>query len=539
MEQPIRVLVNPDNRNEELADVRRNQYTVNNDLKGTVLTALIHVHLQFAKAFNAITELYNLTAMAQITSHIATLHTAKRQTTNPRSTGDVNSLIDETLSIHWGTEEREAEANALETIMVNVFHVYGLNYSADNYGPNHWYGMMSPLLTFMTAFPLRMNEVRTGCDQFTVGKNENRIQSVRVNQYGLDGKHHLLLDGITYPPVKKSAMAQSVGPMTQLICLARVRGRPEYANKWKQALSKSLAHIPRVDEIIAQSQTRNASEVQAIFGVIADILLVTGSRSSNKAHFPFPFYLAHLPHDIITLMQSDPMSVGDLPPAYGRMRPPNMHQIDVSGKGAFKLYDLNANVEFKIYMNAPVETVRQIVFHSIWGSHWENLSILQYMTGVEFKTRRELGSAFRGKGSSTTEVTFKPIKILRYAKLSQALPTDYTTGGQQQIINKVVFAGKRTCELGPAMLNELKRHRAGITQPMGGTSLFNFLSNYRNNVYKRARSEGFIQQGVVDWKSTTGLTFTQDGNVVEGPPRMVPKLFMGMDSEEPLEDEEL
>ena len=208
MEPPIRVIVNPDNINEVLPDVRRNQYTVNNQLKGTVLTALIHVHIQFAKLFDVMEELYNITAMAQITSHIATLHTALRQTTNPRSGGAVDSKISDELSIHWGATTKTASTAALRTRMIDVFTAYELNYSAENFGPNHWYGMISPFLTFMTAFPLRMNEVRTGCDQFTVGKSNNRIQTVRVNQYGLDGKHHLLLDGITYPPVKKSAMVQ-------------------------------------------------------------------------------------------------------------------------------------------------------------------------------------------------------------------------------------------------------------------------------------------------------------------------------------------
>lgn len=37
-----------------------------------------------------------------------------------------------------------------------------------------------------------------------------------ASKYGLNGSHHILLEGFTYPSERRSAMAQSMGPMTTL-----------------------------------------------------------------------------------------------------------------------------------------------------------------------------------------------------------------------------------------------------------------------------------------------------------------------------------
>ncbi|KAK9873561.1 hypothetical protein WA026_022974 [Henosepilachna vigintioctopunctata] len=71
------------------------------------------------------------------------------------------------------------------------------------------------------ANSLRMTELRVGHSQMPIGKNGETVQSFPVEKYGLNGSHHILLQGCTYPPEKRSAMALSFGPMTALLCHIR------------------------------------------------------------------------------------------------------------------------------------------------------------------------------------------------------------------------------------------------------------------------------------------------------------------------------
>lgn len=67
--------------------------------------------------------------------------------------------------------------------------------------------------------------------------------------------------------------------------------------------------------------------------------------------------------------------------------------------------------------------------------------------------------------------------------------------------------------------------------------MFNFLSNYKAGVFKRVMEKGFIEVGVVEWKTTEGMTHETDGHVVAGPAAGVPRLFMGA-QEETTEEED-
>lgn len=43
--------------------------------------------------------------------------------------------------------------------------------------------------------------------------------------------------------------------------------------------------------------------------------------------------------------------------------------------------------------------------------------------------------------------------------------------------------------------------------------------------------KGFIEVGVVDWKTAEGMTHDTDGAITAGPSRGVPRLFMGAQDE--------
>lgn len=179
----------------------------------------------------------------------------------------------------------------------------------------------------------------------------------------------------------------------------------------------------------------------------------------------------------------------------------------------------------------------EIIFHSVWGTHWEDLNTLEYATSHKFHTRRELGDAFKEKGTQSEKKNIKLVPFEKYAKLSQALPTEFSSGGQQQVWCKTVISGKRKLTIGDTFGSYLKKSRQSTSQVSASTNLFNFLSNYKAGVSKRVMERGYIEVGVVDWKTTEGMTHTTDGQAVAGPSAGIPRLFMGA-QDETIEEED-
>lgn len=142
----------------------------------------------------------------------------------------------------------------------HLMSLYDLQYAYVGANPPEWYGVAAPFLTFMSAFNNRMNEVRTGCDTMPISKSATETKAIKVSQYGLSPAHHCLLDGISFPPHKRSSLAQSIGPMTQLIMVHRSQSTPSYAGRWKKATMRSIGHLPKAEEIINKIKTSTREE---------------------------------------------------------------------------------------------------------------------------------------------------------------------------------------------------------------------------------------------------------------------------------------
>lgn len=56
-----------------------------------------------------------------------------------------------------------------------------------------------------------------GVSRIIVGKRGNFTDYMDVAQYGLTPARHILLEGSTYKPERRSAMAQTLGPLTAMI----------------------------------------------------------------------------------------------------------------------------------------------------------------------------------------------------------------------------------------------------------------------------------------------------------------------------------
>lgn len=397
------MLVHVDRIKEALPESRRNQYKPNLDLKRNVISAILHSHVRACVLFKVPGQSLNISLMSQLTNHLVSLHHSLRQASNPTRVGRIGEKISEVLTIHDGENEYSCKKEDISNMMILIFRAYELEYKFTGNTPPEWYGVASPYFTFLSGFTHRMNEVRTGCEYFPVGKVDDKVQVARVSQYRLSAAHHPFLDGITYPPHKRSAMAQSVGPLTQLIMLNRSKTTSTFADRWVKAASRSLSHLPKYDELIAKLKVCLTSEAGDLLELIGDILLITQSRASNKAFFPFPFYHASLKSEEIDTYQKDPVGDPDQGADFRKYLPLLCELsawVDHSGKGAFFLWKTAVTQTITLRLNTDSAAASEIVFHSVWGSHWEDLEILKYMTGHDFRTRRALADAFRGKGTT-------------------------------------------------------------------------------------------------------------------------------------------
>ncbi|KAG8304754.1 hypothetical protein J6590_101784 [Homalodisca vitripennis] len=248
--------------------------------------------------------------------------------------------------------------------------------------------------------------------------------------------------------------------------------------------------------------------VSPYLSTIGDLLTITGARAAVKAFFPFSYYYAFCPVEIRERMKQGPASATiGVPAAYTPVVIEHIGDVDHSGRaGQFH--------RIPLCLGQTLGTL---------------LQILHFMTGLYFPTRKTLGDAFRGKGSTAQGVDFKIVPLQRYAKLSQALPTDRTAGGQQQVWNRVTFSGKRRAIIGDAMADYYKKRKTQTGAAAGVSNLFANLSAYKNSILHHTMRDSFIDKGVVEWRSTEGLSFTEHGAVVDRPVDVVPVLFLGTD----------
>lgn len=304
------------------------------------------------------------------------------------------------------TKERATE------IIKKVAEGNGLSYTRPRPNDeNHWYGTIAPMLAFVRAFTMRINEVRLGKAHITTSKTQEGETQVPVSTYGLSGRHHILLEGSSYPPQLKSNMPQSLGPMTIFIQLARTPITGAYSNKWKRAAKICLTNFTESEDIIAANVSEKpAKQIKEVMSILADILLITTGRTASREHFPAAMLIAMVKNPTTLLAYTEAEN------AMTQMDCPELEHFNFSGEGAFAFYKKICDTTF-VYPCDSIDNAQEIVFHGVWGTHVADLNLLQEITGHSFKTRAELENAFKKKSMKTGK-KFTPIKYNKYSKLT-------------------------------------------------------------------------------------------------------------------------
>lgn len=271
----------------------------------------------------------------------------------------------------------------------------------------NWYGTMGPYLNMFAAFKLRMDELRLGHGTMPITKKDGTHTSFQVSKYGLTGAHHILLEGNSFPPERRSSIVQSLGPMTAFLCMIRTEGI--YRNKFAAAVKRAMSHIPSIDDVIEITKNVKMSfELSTLISLIAEILLITTSRQATRMCFPLNF---------VTLE-----SLGE------NVRDSFLRFFNTTGSGGWLLYKLCMARTWKMQGNMTEEVAAQVLYHSIFGTYKEDLSVLSQITKTgNWYTREEMGSSFRNMTGGNMVTLRLPVQTM-YAKMSCANQTGMLSG---------------------------------------------------------------------------------------------------------------
>lgn len=253
-------LVDPDT-GKELSNAKKARIEPNDERKIKVLKFILSSYEKFTIAAGYEPSHCNITISCHVTNAVFTTFNILRQKAN-----NLTSAA-ETKAMKAGGHKITSQGitktithQDAEKLMRAAADEQNLKFEKyENTDKDNWYGTAAPYLDFFAGFQLRLKELRLGHNVMPISKENGKTKSVPVYRYGLNGSHHILLEGCTFPPERRSAMAQSLGPMTSL--LLHIRTDAKYRKKWTDASKRALAHIPFIDDVLEAVKGKQAAEI--------------------------------------------------------------------------------------------------------------------------------------------------------------------------------------------------------------------------------------------------------------------------------------
>lgn len=152
-------------------------------------------------------------------------------------------------------------------------------------------GVVTPIINMVTSFKLQMDEVRMGVTRFAVNtkgmkrdKNGKKKDDMRgLADYGLSSHHIPLLEGITFPPERRTGLARGMGPLALAISAIH---ETTFKDKQLNALYESIQMLPMANAIRDVLSTSNRDGHQSLLQALGDVLLLTGARTTHRLSIP-------------------------------------------------------------------------------------------------------------------------------------------------------------------------------------------------------------------------------------------------------------
>lgn len=104
--------------------------------------------------------------------------------------------------------------------------------------------------------------------------------------YGLDSNHIPLMEGITFPPERRSSLLKGMGPLA--IAITAIH-EPTYKEKPLKALYESIQMIPMANAIKTVLSLPGKDGHQSLLKALGDVLILTGARTTHRLSMPLTF----------------------------------------------------------------------------------------------------------------------------------------------------------------------------------------------------------------------------------------------------------
>lgn len=504
-------IVDPDTK-QEIQDPKRPRMTLNNDKKVKCLKALAFSYNRMigmlvgimypvktppdpAAAKLELAKLKTEVILAsQITSIIFTAHNVNRQKVKGANTNMQTKAGTTDYNIHFMGVDYSVPRAEINKIWLEETKKEGLeykNFSMDS--EENWYGTMGPYLHMFAAFKLRMDELRLGHGTMPITKKDGTHTSFQVSKYGLTGAHHILLEGSSFPPERRSSIVQSLGPMTAFLCMVRTEGM--YRNKFAAAVKRAMSHIPAIDDII--ELTKNVKmpfELSTLVSLIAEILLITTPRQATRMCFPLNFLAVTL----------EPMKIED--------QNNFLKFFNTTGSGGWLLYKSCMTKTWSMQGSMTEEIASQILYHSIFATYKEDLSILSQITRTgNWYTREEMGKSFRNITGGSATILRPPIQVV-YAKMSCANQTGLLSGVYNQVSCLPCFSGPRIQNFGEDFFDHIEKRRVIGSGRKSLQQIITGLTTTLEEVHLQLRKDGGrIKMDTAAWRSIDSLGVGEPG----------------------------
>lgn len=171
----------------------------------------------------------------------------------------------------------------------------------------------------------------------------------------------------------------------------------------------------------------------------------------------------------------------------------------------------------------------QVVFHGIFGTYKEDLSILEQITNLgTWNTREQLGSKFQRMTMCKKSSIFRPVKLMAYSKLASANQTGLLATAYLQTTSVPVFSGRRIQNFRDDFFEQLgKRTGATMTAktiPQMTAALTEVLAELRKLLIDNGKK---LEVGTVEWRSMDGIDIKNGGRPLPDVVVGTGKFFLG------------
>lgn len=228
-----------------------------------------------------------------------------------------------------------------------------------------------------------------------------------------------------------------------------------------------MSHVPCIDDLIEITKTtKQACEISMLTTVVAEILLVTTARQATR--IPITIFNCVWDMHLTKLKEFT-------------------NFFSTTGAGGWFAYKcaMESDITFAVAGNMEEEKASQIVFHSIFGTFREDLSILSQVTDVgKWFTREEMGGIFKQQGSSVEVTKIRLPRVKMYAKIACANQTGLLSG----VFNQVATVVEEIQQFDESFFEHVEERKVVSTSGKSVNQLLAILTSTLNELHEKLKS---------------------------------------------------